>query len=126
MTLDEILSILKSDETLKNLLGITIRDPRIYEFNTKEKGNLIVYTFTTLTFDKIKCQHRFECNCISEDRDDSIAIANRVRELLTTIGDGKLTDSITKCGQNGGGSFKDEEVGIFKEKLIFTVVSKSL
>lgn len=124
MIVDEILNILKADSTLKSLLGVTARDPRIYEFDTKNSGNVITYTFTTLTSDKVKEQSRFECNCISEDREKSLEIQTRVKQLLLTKGDESLTHNILSVVQNGGGSLKDAEKGVFKEKVIFVLNSR--
>jgi hypothetical protein len=113
----QILSILKNDEALKQLLGASESDSRIYPFSAPLKDKCIVYTFSPVTDDKILRQDRLEVRTIAKDLETATAIESRVRALLLTLG-----DTAIQIGLNGGGTLEDMKTGTYH--LISTFICK--
>ena len=97
--MEEIIAILKNDATLLTLTG-----GKIKPFGQLSVGKGLVYEFSGNSSNGIKAADRLTITAVSYSIDESLAIIARIKELLLTIGDGKLTDKILKVTQNGGGS----------------------
>ena len=100
--MDEIIAILRNDPTLK---GLT--EEHIKPFGQLEVGKGLTYEFSPGSSNGIKATERLTVTSVAYSIDDSMAILNRVKKLLITIGDDKLTDKILKVTQNGGGSMNN-------------------
>lgn len=124
MVLNELLTLLQEDSQLSAILKPTIRDKKIYMFDTSQNGNVLTYTYTSLISNKVIEQSRFEVNAISMDCSTALQMAEHIKRILLTLGDEPLTDNILEVTQNGGGMLKDSEKGSFKVKVIFTIKSK--
>lgn len=97
--MEEIISILRNDDAL-----IVLTNGMIKPFGQLPVGKGLTYEFNGNSSNGIKAQDRFTVTSVSYSIDESLAIIDRVKKLLLTIGDGKLTDKILKVTQNGGGS----------------------
>ena len=94
--MEEIISILKNDDELS-------RYP-IKPFGQLQVGKGITYDFNTVSSNGIKSVDRLSVTSVAYSIGESLEMINRVKKLLLTIGDDKLTDKILKVNQNGGGS----------------------
>lgn len=97
--MEEISAILKNDATL-----LALTDGNIKPFGQLAVSKGLTYEFSQNSSNGIKAQERFSVTAVSYSIDDSLAIIDRVKKLILTIGDGKLTRKILKVTQNGGGS----------------------
>lgn len=112
MILKEIISILK-----------TLNYP-LYPFGSDIIEDCIVYNFVPLTSDKIKEQNRLEITVISKDIETGLIILEKIKGLLLTLGDNKLTDDILEISLNGGGSLENLETNTFHFKAFFIVKNR--
>lgn len=96
--MDEVIAILIQDEVLKRL-GIKI----YHESERPSIQECLVYDFYNIQDNGIKAIDALNITCIAFDLDKSLAIMERVKKLLITIGDNQLTNKIIKVTQNGGG-----------------------
>lgn len=119
MTVEETLTILKSDKLLKELLEASITDSKIYLNDTTSRDNSITYKYIPLINDAIKMQSRLEIDCISSNYEKGMQILTRVQKLLLTTGDAPLTNNLIEITQNGGGYVFDKDIKIHKIKAIF-------
>lgn len=94
--MEEIISILKNDPKLSKY--------PIKPFGQLKVGKGITYDFNTISSNGIKAIDRLSITSIAYSIGESLEIISRVKQLLLTIGDDKLTDKILKVNQNGGGS----------------------
>lgn len=100
--MDEVIAILKNDEQLKSLVS------GIYPFGEGSTVNeCIVYEFYTVSDNGIKATDILMIDAIGFSIGKSLAIIERVKSLLLTLGDAKLTNKVLKVEQNGGGSLKN-------------------
>ena len=99
----EIISILSNDTTLRALIGSTITDTRIYPLKTMNNYDCIVYKNFPVSDNGVKVQERMEINIIASTYKKALDIAERVNELLLTIGDTPLTSTVLEVELNGGG-----------------------
>ena len=99
--MDEVIAILKNDEKLKSLVS------GIYPFGEGSTvSECIVYEFYTVSDNGIKATDVLIIDAIGFSIGKSLAIIERVKSLLLTLGDAKLTNKVLKV-QNGGGSLKN-------------------
>ena len=122
MVLIELITILKNDATLKTLLKATVTNTKIMPMPLLTDG--IGYTFIPLTSDGVKEQSQFELTIINTDLLRCYEIKEQLDELLITIGDTPLTNSILEVGQNGGGYYFDGDLKMFKLKANYTILSR--
>ena len=122
MVLIELIGILKNDTTLKTLLKATITNTKIMPMPLLSDG--IGYNFIPLTSDGVKEQSQFELTIINTDLLRCYEIKEQLDKLLITIGDTSLTNSILEVSQNGGGSYFDDDLKMFKLKVNYTVISR--
>ena len=122
MVLIELIAILKNDTALKTLLKATITNTKIMPMPLLSDG--IGYNFIPLTSDGVKEQSQFELTIINTDLLRCYEIKEQLDKLLITIGDTQLTNSILEVSQNGGGSYFDDELKMFKLKVNYTVISR--
>lgn len=122
MVIVELIEILKNDATLKALLNAADCNSKIMPMPLISDG--IGYSFIPLTNDGIKEQSQFELTIINADLLRCYVIKGKLDELLITIGDTQLTNSILEVRQNGGGSWYDNELKMFKLKTNYTVLSR--
>nr|DAT81699.1 MAG TPA: hypothetical protein [Caudoviricetes sp.] len=94
--MEEIISILKNDADLSKY--------PIKPFGQLKVGDGITYDFNVTQSNGIKEVYRLSITTVAYSIGESLEIINRVKQLLLTIGDDKLTDKILKVNQNGGGS----------------------
>lgn len=99
----EIISILSNDTTLRALIGSTVTDTRIYPLKTMNNYDCIVYKNFPVSDNGVKVQERMEINIIASTYKKALDIAERVNELLLTIGDTPLTSTVLEVELNGGG-----------------------
>lgn len=100
--MDEVIAILKNDEKLKSLVS------GIYPFGEGSTvSECIVYEFYTVSDNGIKATDVLIIDAIGFSIGKSLAIIERVKSLLLTLGDAKLTNKVLKVEQNGGGSLKN-------------------
>lgn len=120
--LNEILDILKADNTLSSLLGATVKDSHIY-MNRGKSDTCISYRYTLISSDGIKAQSKLEINCVSTEYRKAENMLNRVKQLLITVGDKQLNNDILDVALNGGGTLFEEETErhILKAYFIFTI-----
>lgn len=100
--MDEVIAILMNDEQLKSLVS------GIYPFGEGSTvSECIVYEFYTVSDNGIKATDVLMIDAIGFSIGKSLAIIERVKSLLLTLGDAKLTNKVLKVEQNGGGSLKN-------------------
>ena len=127
IVLDELLSLLRQDNTLMALLNVErdenneIIDDKIYPLNTEFKGDCIVYTYTPLIADETTEQGRFEVNIISEDMFKALEILEQVKKCLITFGDELKTEHIFEISQNGGSTPTQSDIGTYHVFGFFSV-----
>lgn len=91
-----------NDEQLKSLVS------GIYPFGEGSNvSECIVYEFYTVSDNGIKTTDVLMIDAIGFSIGKSLAIIERVKSLLLTLGDAKLTNKVLKVEQNGGGSLKN-------------------
>lgn len=105
MTITKLIQILKNDEQLAALLG----GNHVYATPCTYRGNCITYNWLPVTSDKIKTTDKLEMHIITDTILDSVAVEERVKELLLTLGDEPLSGEIRDVYLNGGGNLFDEE-----------------
>lgn len=125
MAVKEILAILKADQLLKELLGASITDSKIYLNDTINKNDSIVYKYVLLSNDAIKVQSRLEIDCISSNYEKGMQILTKVQQLLLTSGDTPLTNKLIEVTQNGGGYVFDKTIKVHKFKAIFILKERT-
>lgn len=113
--MEEIISILRNDDAL-----IVLTNGMIKPFGQLPVSKGLTYEFNGNSSNGIKAQDRFTVTSVSYSIDESLAIIDRVKKLLLTIGDGKLTDKILKVIQGGGGSASNVVSG--KNMYHFTAI----
>lgn len=120
--LNNILSILKSDNELSSLLGATVKDSHIY-MNKGKTDTCISYKYSLISSDGIKAQSKLEINCVSTDYGKAENMLNRVKQLFITVGDNQLNNDILDVALNGGGNLfiEETEQHIIKAYFIFTI-----
>ena len=94
--MEEIISILKNDDELSKY--------PIKPFGQLQVGDGITYEFNSVSSNGIKEVYRLSVTSVAYNITQSLEMINRVKKLLITIGDDKLTNKILKVNQNGGGS----------------------
>lgn len=120
MTLVKLIQLLKNDEQIVALLG----GSHVYATPCTYRGNCIVYNWMPVTSDSVKTTDRLELNIITDTILDSIAIEDRVKELLLTLGDEPLDSEIRNVYLNGGGNLFDEERQKNHRILYFYILKK--
>jgi hypothetical protein len=120
LVISDILNVLKSDANLQSLIG-----NKIHAFSTAEL-NSIAYDYVDLTSNKIIGQSRLTLtiNSLAVDYSLNIQILNRVKQLLLTLADEQLNNSIIEIEQNGGGIMRNDETATIHNKAIFTIKYK--
>lgn len=121
MIIDSILTLLKDDSVLKDLLGATVLNSKIHMFKTVDG---IAYRFIHLTSDKIKEQSRLEITVVNNDYARACIILERVKTILLTFADSKLNDDILSVELNGGGCIENEDTKAIHLKANFIIVNK--
>lgn len=122
MVLVELITILKNDTTLKTLLKATVTNTKITPIPLISEG--IGYSFIPLTNDGIKEQSQFELTIMNADLLRCYEIKEQVDKSLITMGDTPLTNTILEVSQNGGGSYFDDDLKMFKLKANYTILSR--
>lgn len=122
MVLVELINILKSDTTLATLLGASVSNSKIMPMPLISDG--IGYNFIPLGNNNAVQQSQFELTIINSDLLKCYNIKSAVDRLLITTGDDSLTDSITSCGQNGGGCWYDDDLKMYKLKANYTIIER--
>jgi hypothetical protein len=90
MIIEEIISILRNDEELKRLLG----GNHVYATPSTYLGNSVVYSWYTLSSDKVKTTDKLEIHIITDTLLEGAEIESRIKELLLTLGDEPLTANV--------------------------------
>lgn len=124
MVLDELLELLQSDDKLKELLGVTEEDPKIYAFGVDEIRDCIVYKLIPQTSDGVKEQSRFEVTIITQDMGLGLEVLEQVKTILLTIGDQTKTTNILEISLNGGGCLENIETNTIHHKAYFIIKSR--
>lgn len=122
MVLVELISILTNDTTLKPLLKATETNTKIMPMPLITDG--IGYNFIPLTNDGTKVQSQLELTIINTDLLKCYEIKSAIDGLLITTGDDSLTNSIMDCSQNGGGSWYDDDLKMYKLKANYVVIER--
>ena len=120
MMIEEIVSILRNDEGLTQLLNCN----HVYASPCTFKGDCIVYNLVPVNADKIKTTDKLEIQIITDTILKGAAIESRIKELLLTFGDEPLTANIREVYLNGGGSLFDEERQKNHKILYFYILTK--
>lgn len=120
MILSDILNVLKSDASLQSLIG-----NKLHAFSTTEL-NSIAYDYIDLISNKIVGQSRLTLtiNTLAVDYSLNLQILNRVKQLLLTLADEQLNNSIIEIQQNGGGMLENQLTATIHNKAIFTIKYK--
>lgn len=124
MLIDDILSLLKVDNELKELLGCTDEDPRIYPFGVDGVKDCIVYKFMPQISDGIKEQSRVEITIITQAMELGLKILEQLKTVLLTIGDQSKTNNILEISLNGGGCLENIETNTIHHKAYFIIKSR--
>lgn len=122
MVLVELINILKNDTALATLLGSSVSNSKIMPMPLLSDG--IGYNFVPLTKDGAVCQNQFELTIINKSLLKCLEIKAEVDRLLVVIGDDELTSSITSCSQNGGGSWYDDTLKMYKLQSNYVVIER--
>ena len=120
MMIEEIVSILRNDDGLTQLLN----GNHVYASPCTFKGDCIVYNLVPVNADKIKATDKLEIQIITDTILKGAAIESRIKELLLTLGDEPLTANIREVYLNGGGSLFDEERQKNHKILYFYILTK--
>lgn len=119
--MDEVIGILMNDKQLKSLVS------GIYPFGEGSTvSECIVYEFYTASDNGIKATDVLMIDAIGFSIGKALAIIERVKDLLLTLGDEKLTNKVLKVEQNGGGSLKNV-VGnktLYYQKATFNITRR--
>lgn len=121
MILDNILDTLFNDLELKTLLKGTLRDSKIHMFGTTEG---VSYKFVPIASDGVKRQDRLEITVIHPDYEIAVAILERIKKLLITVGDKPFNNQILKITQNGGGAIENHDTHNINLLCFFIVKSR--
>lgn len=124
MIINEILSILKNDEALNNILKPTDKRPKIYYGGTDKVEDCIVSELLPVSDDTIKEVNRLELTIITKQAVTGLSILDRVKELLLTTGDTAVSNTILNISLNGGGCLENLLLGTTHRKAYFNVVSR--
>ena len=119
--MDEVIAILMNDKQLKSLVS------GIYPFGEGSTvSECIVYEFYTASDNGIKATDVLMIDAIGFSIGKALAIIERVKSILLTLGDEKLTNKVLKVEQNGGGSLKNV-VGnktLYYQKATFNITRR--
>lgn len=97
--MEEIVAILLQDEEL-----LKLTKGQIKPFGQLSITGGLNYEFSLNNSNGIKAVDRLTVTSVGYSIDSSLAIVNRVKKLLLTIGDAPLSPTVKKIVQNGGGS----------------------
>ena len=118
MIIDEILTILKNDNTLDTLID------GIYHIASDGVCNCLVYNLEPLTSDRVVEQNRLEITAINSDYITNMNVIKRVKELLLTEGDSALTQNILNVTLNGGGCLENIATSTIHTKINFIIKNR--
>lgn len=97
--MEEIVNKLLSDDKL-----LKLTNGQIKPFGQLSLTGGLTYEFSLRSSNGIKAVDRLTVTAVGYSIDSSLAIINRVKKLLLTIGDVPFSPTIKKIVQNGGGS----------------------
>lgn len=100
--MEELIIMIKSDLILKSLVGNNIRP---FGYDGILEG--VTYTFSPVSEDRVKAVDRLDITAIAFTQGKSLQILDRIKALILTLGDDKLTNKIKKVSLNGGGSLSN-------------------
>lgn len=121
----QLLNILRSNNSLKLLLGGTVEDDKIYATHTSQLGECLLYEYHTTAANKITDITRLTITIITDTLSKSSAIEAEVKQSIITLADNKLTNTILQVELNGGGSLYDYDRQKHHRTLYFTILSRS-
>lgn len=98
----EAIALMLNDDELKKLIG-----SHIYPTQTDYLGDCVIYNFHTIYQDKKVQKCRLQINIIATTTAKTVAIEERIKTILLTLGDGPLTNDILQVELNGGGTLYD-------------------
>lgn len=100
--MDEIIKLLMADAELKKLVN-----GNIFPFGEATLSECLIYEFYTTQDNGIKATDTLMVTAVGYSISKSLAVLERVKAIITTLGDTPLTIHILKVSQNGGGSMKN-------------------
>ena len=97
---------------MKEIINIIMNDAELSKYIIKPFGQLplgtgITYEFNCASSDGIKAQYRLSITSVSYSIDECMSMTRRIKQLLLSVGDESITNSILKVVQNGGGSMNN-------------------
>ena len=98
----EAIALMLNDDELKKLIG-----SHIYPTQTDHLGDCVIYNFHTIYQDKKVQKCRLQINIIATTTAKTVAIEERIKTILLTLGDSPLTNDILQVELNGGGTLYD-------------------
>lgn len=119
--MDEVIKILMNDSELKILVS------GIYPFGEGSSvSECITYEFYTASDNGIKVTDVLMVDCIGFSIGKSLAILERVKAIILTLGDTQLTSKVLKVQQNGGGSLKNVvgDKTMYYQKATFNITRR--
>lgn len=117
----EAIALMLNDDELKELIG-----SNIFPNRTEYLGDCIVYNFHTITQDKKVQKCRLQITIIAATTALTVAIEERVKTILLTLGDNPLTNDILQVALNGGGTLYDEERTMNHRILYFDIIKRGV
>lgn len=121
---DALIDMIKNDKQIKEILKPTISNPKVYPYYKNEHINCILHKLVLLSSDGIKEQNRLELTFVHEDELIAKKLMNRVKELLTTVGDNKINNEILEISLNGGGNLVDYQTNTIQLKAFFNIKNR--
>lgn len=119
--MDEVIKILMNDSELKSLVS------GIYPFGEGSSiSECITYEFYTVNDNGIKAIDVLMIDAIGFSISKSLAILERVKSIILTLGDTQLTGKVLKVIQNGGGSMKNVvgDKTLYYQKATFNITRR--
>lgn len=121
----EIIIELKNNSELRELLSASLDNPHIEMFSTSiDNLPAITYTFSDVSDNAIKKIEKLEVRAISTDIATTINIANKVKEIVLTVGDTPLSNNILSVEVNGGGLMEDTSANLYSQTILFNIIGR--